>query len=508
MEFSYLSNKPVLAAAWDGRHRPPWCSLAWLQMQVERLAEEGGGLAVPGGSDGRYQHEFSNESAYPLTASAGEGEVPSEFVECFEGLGMLAFRQSDLVALLIADAERLLSQGGGSNEVASSPHREIVAVSPALYLIEDRRLPSGAHGGGVLKKVTGKGKGRGRAPEFDAALLNPLWDPRPPPVLPFSLRASLALRWKRDVLVDGVGGQEWEVLSAARFLVRSGFFRQRLEGLAERQAKRWQLARAAIKNWRGKTGKELQNWKIRAVNQGSEKPGGALFNALPFPLLQTRGQSLFEIQATGRGEAVIPLRKILSVRLIRAASHANSSASRRACGGYKSKKKSASYTEPTGISERQWCVHFGPPLPLPTESPALAHEASKGREVLEARTPNPPDDDDDPHPHLHLHDPTSSSCACFRVSFLEERPEVAVLRLFVECPDAPSGVVGLDISVPPSFSILDSTNEEGIEQPDARMIPSERKRARQPQSYGTHSQGKTERASDPEEILRSLGLLC
>uniref|UniRef100_A0A0G4EZ83 EGF-like domain-containing protein n=1 Tax=Chromera velia CCMP2878 TaxID=1169474 RepID=A0A0G4EZ83_9ALVE len=495
LESAYLSNKPVLAAAWDGRHRPPCCSLAFLQMQVERLAEEG-----VSGNEGRYQHRFSNECAYPLTASDAE-EVPSEFDEYFEGLGMLAFRQTDLVALLTADAQKLLSQGVGSNTSSLGSHREIVVVSPELCLLEDRRLLSPA---AAVRTPMGRQTNTSR-------VLNPLWDPRPPPVLPFSLRSNLGLRWKRDLSVDPIGEEDWELLSAARFLIRSGTFRKRLEGLAERQARRWQLVTNAVRRWKERKRKKdgenekhqikeasddinrerhcfslldlrgfllpwpptvpelgSDEWK-EAVEHGTDlvdssgegekgekqegrgeggllwtsesvsvrlevkgsflkisaaNPGGPpLSGAIPPPLLKERGAGFLD-GAGARLGVIIPSQAVLSARLIKAASPAGILKGRRTgtvrggCGGRKVETKQQADVL-TEVAEREWRVE--------SSAASLELPSSSSQEKVE--------------------DLGQTLCPSFCVHFLEERPDVSVLRLFIKCKESPSGVVGLDISV-------------------------------------------------------------
>uniref|UniRef100_A0A0G4GEP7 EGF-like domain-containing protein n=1 Tax=Chromera velia CCMP2878 TaxID=1169474 RepID=A0A0G4GEP7_9ALVE len=227
LESSYLSNKAVLAAAWEKRQVVSWFSVSYLLEQMESLAGEG--LSV---SQDRYQQQFSADCAYPLTAgtqekSELEGALNSELGDSLD-LGGLSFRQTDLVALLIADAQKLLAQGIDGKRMPK--HKEPCLITPDCCLIEDRDLS----------------RTEGQRPR------RPLWDSRSPPILPQSLSTSLTARWKRDFSVDPISEEDWQVLAAARFLVRSGEFRNRLIRLAESQAARWQRVKAALCQWLNK----------------------------------------------------------------------------------------------------------------------------------------------------------------------------------------------------------------------------------------------------------------
>uniref|UniRef100_A0A0G4FWQ7 EGF-like domain-containing protein n=1 Tax=Chromera velia CCMP2878 TaxID=1169474 RepID=A0A0G4FWQ7_9ALVE len=246
----YLSNKPVLASAWAGGSKKAfklsiWSLRAkfWVGL-LKRFAKDGGG-----GPSSPFQHLFSSDCAYPLDFPEKGDEMRRERAASRDlgdtlDLKNLSFRQTSVVSLLIEDSQKLVAQGvkgiAGSRkrkeETSQVGHfQEAVVVSPDCCLIEDRFLSFAA-------RWTHRPR------------MNPIWDPRPPPLLPVSLRASLSSRWKRDYLVYPFGKkrEDWAIVSAARFLITSGLFRRRLEVLALRQLQRWQKLAWVVRGWRAR----------------------------------------------------------------------------------------------------------------------------------------------------------------------------------------------------------------------------------------------------------------
>uniref|UniRef100_A0A0G4HXK8 Uncharacterized protein n=1 Tax=Chromera velia CCMP2878 TaxID=1169474 RepID=A0A0G4HXK8_9ALVE len=247
LESAYLSNRPVLAAAWDSHHSPQWGTPRYFLQRLQDIATDAATVA-----EGRYQHAFSIEAAYPLTlpkrppeiepvggesegATAGEREAEEASGDLEGGGGIIGYRQTDLVCLLMHDALKVRKQiQVQSLLIKRKKEREadtsVVVVEPETCLIEDRNL-SADH------------------LHSEQPTSAPLWDVRPPPILPVSLRFSLFSRWRRDVRAFPFQEEGWDHIAAARFLVQSGAFRERLEQLARQQAGRWALARDLLRRF-------------------------------------------------------------------------------------------------------------------------------------------------------------------------------------------------------------------------------------------------------------------
>uniref|UniRef100_A0A0G4FDL3 EGF-like domain-containing protein n=1 Tax=Chromera velia CCMP2878 TaxID=1169474 RepID=A0A0G4FDL3_9ALVE len=323
LESFYLCNRAVLAASWENRHLPPWGSFRFIVANVQRLMEDG--VAE---SDGRYQHRFSCECPYSLSeASEGgggssgllkgradaprgdqipgrrklraralpksqAGEVSPDLGDSID-LGGLSFRQTDLVSLLITDAQKILAQGGlggrEENKRGLKSQTEPVAISPDCCLIENRTLPLSA----PPRSSSGTNE-----EQPDIPRQNPVWDPRLPPVLPFSLRASLLKRWERDLAVDPFGEGDWELLSIARYLMTSGEFRKRLEGLAERQAFRWRLLKGLTREWRERNAAKKRESQSKGEGEEGEKGEGT--SSVPARSGRKIGELVLDALSSGR----------------------------------------------------------------------------------------------------------------------------------------------------------------------------------------------------------------
>uniref|UniRef100_A0A0G4FWW3 EGF-like domain-containing protein n=1 Tax=Chromera velia CCMP2878 TaxID=1169474 RepID=A0A0G4FWW3_9ALVE len=528
LEKLYLSNRPVLAKAWENRQRPPWLSVEFLAEEAEKLAEEGVSPSV-----GRYQQKFSCDCAYPLTqgggaeeeeGGGGSGGVSDELTELVDtDLGGLSFRQTELVSLLLADAQKVLAQGvcGGGKK---SPHREAIVVSPECCLIEDRNLSDPSKFGQHRKESLNQHR---RA----------LWDPRSPPLLPRSLWPSLQARWKRDLVADPFGEGDWEVLGASRFLIRSGIFRRRLETLAERQAGRWVRVRAAVRGWlnrrrinKGNVGKregeavggsrEGENgsgrkdekrkfslcmrgfflpWPVQSpeigseewethINAGEATWGGAsrgvwgsggdraevttggvftwepvwvrvVVEDLPsFLRVATPPGEDFRLSLPSAippplferikmpGGLLLPKRFIVTARLLFAPSSSSSimaSSPSLSEGGQNGRRDKREREERRlQVTLRRWHVarQFG----------ALRGRWGGRRKVEEEKDVHSKDPEEMSSPN-YSEESQSVGCSADGVEsppecrWLEESPPVSTLRLFVRCPDAPSGFVGIDL---------------------------------------------------------------
>uniref|UniRef100_A0A0G4GNA4 EGF-like domain-containing protein n=1 Tax=Chromera velia CCMP2878 TaxID=1169474 RepID=A0A0G4GNA4_9ALVE len=479
VEAACLNTKAVLAAAWENRHQMNMCSFEFVSEQIEKMVTEG-----DTGLRDRYQHPFSSDCAYPLntppqTAEAEEAEsndaaVSGELGDSLD-LQALSFRQTDLVALLTADAQKVLAQGvRGTRNLERG--QEAVVITPEVALIEDRNHSCDS---------TRKGNVPLRPP-----LHAPLWDPRPPPVLPFSLRLSLSARWRRDLIVEPFGDADWQLLSAARFLICSGHFKRRLEFLAERQASRYRMLETLVRSWlvrkglrksdsflpsEKRKGQTAPNMTFCANLRGFLLPwpaacppigSGELYQtqivsadgqsyvqktkdltvlltigssflqirafsrqhdlsvALPSPMLDKYGLFLSPNLNPGNGRArsvlvVVPQRCVLDSgsRII--------SDSRLASRDFLFARKEGENDARTPVPLRVWKGRqTGKSAEKKNERGAVRHQKQGSVERSTSRL-----------------SPLEGA-----VEFLEESPHCSVLRLFVRCPEAPSGVVGLDMS--------------------------------------------------------------
>uniref|UniRef100_A0A0K6SB15 NOTCH1 EGF-like calcium-binding domain-containing protein n=1 Tax=Chromera velia CCMP2878 TaxID=1169474 RepID=A0A0K6SB15_9ALVE len=496
LEAACLNTKAVLAAAWENRRQVHICSFTFLSEQIEKMVSEG-----ETGLEDRYQHVFSSDCAYPLELpSNGKDEekedlsnaaVSGELGDTLD-LQALSFRQTDLVALLIGDAQKILAQGiAGTRKFKKN--QEAIVITPEVALIEDRNLsaPSTVRDDALIP------------------LCAPLWDPRPPPCVPFSLRMSLSARWHRDLIVDPFNDSDWQVLSAARFLIRSGHFKRRLEFLAERQANRYRLLETVVRAWLVKKGlrkadefclsateKEKraprtfiaslrgfllpwppvaspvgsEEWRLHLKDEkrdgegerkGGQKGSGEV-SSKPRHLrvFLTIGSSFLQIRAVSRLDDLavavpIPLLDKCGLSLATPADFQSAQTNRDA----QWRPKSLAVLVP-----QRSIVHFGNRIladarisrgggerdetgvSVPIKH--LTHNKRKRSECNFESTKDParqrqatqviPDDQSEKDKEA-----VSSEGA---VELLEETAHSSVLRLFVRCPNAPSGVVGLDIT--------------------------------------------------------------
>uniref|UniRef100_A0A0G4FRE2 EGF-like domain-containing protein n=1 Tax=Chromera velia CCMP2878 TaxID=1169474 RepID=A0A0G4FRE2_9ALVE len=514
VEAACLNTKAVLAAAWENRHQPSMCSFQFLSEQIEKITTEG-----ETGLNDRYQNLFSSDCAYPLTIPSHPGEdsnSPSDAAVSGElgdslDLQALSFRQTDLVALLTGDAQKVLAQGIGST-CHLKLGREAVVITPEVALIEDRSLSHETN-------------------NFSFAYA-PLWDPRQPPILPCSLRYSLTARWRRDLLIEPFGDSDWAVLSAARFLIRSGHFRRRLESFAEKQANRYRMLDSIVKAWlvrKGLRRAERENpsadrrvqidspnpnrltatvnlrgfllpwppvspaigsdewqshWKGEdeegensaegepSEHSDREQETGSAPMPRDVPVLLTVGASFLEIRpASPQDDLALALpapiieRYGLSLTII-SSNPAGRDGEKNLEKGKGKRRKAlevlipkrfvldsggriicAFHLSPTP-RDRAFFVKEEKRTPVPVRYWRERHKGTLGSNTRGGRWAIADDQKESVQEKEQGSGNRVASPSDGAVEFLDESPDYSVLRLFVRCPNAPSGIVGLDISSP------------------------------------------------------------
>uniref|UniRef100_A0A0G4FA80 EGF-like domain-containing protein n=1 Tax=Chromera velia CCMP2878 TaxID=1169474 RepID=A0A0G4FA80_9ALVE len=420
LESFYLSNRPVLAAAWDSALVPRWGSLRFYLRRLQQMATDCATV-----SEGKYQHFFSIEAAYPLTQpqqppeselkGEGEGGTEEESDDLTDVGGHIGYRQTELVSLLMRDALKVRKQIQVRSLLRKSfkePDTSVVVVEPETCLIEDRNL-SAAH----------------LSSEQPSTF--PLWDVRVPPALPVSLRFSLLSRWRRDLHVFPLVEEGWDHIAAARYLVQTGAFRERLDRLARQQALRWARARDVLRRW-------LRQRRAggRRTERSRKDHSRETFSNFERRLADS---TAVERNCSDSHQAGIQKSRLFWISL----------------RGFLLPWSSP---PPTDSSVRKVQLkEFGLDAPHPGGGGRNRASFDESRRKLLKRGSI------SAHPRCLLEDVWTSvhvsaqmevsprgflkvSPLSDRLPWLEEDPAVSVLRLFVRCPNSPSGIVGLDIS--------------------------------------------------------------